>query len=100
MYGSYHEIINLSKITSNNFEEQVIAGNVCESGDIFTRDENGIIPRKLPTAEYGDIIGIFDTGAYGFSMASHYNLRKLPKEIVVKKNKIKVSKKDYLKYIL
>lgn len=100
MYGSYHEIINLSKITSNNFEEQVIAGNVCESGDIFTRDENGIIPRKLPTAEYGDIIGIFDTGAYGFSMASHYNLRKLPKEIVVKKNKFKVSKKDYLKYIL
>lgn len=100
MYGSYHEIINLSKINSNSIEDQVIAGNVCESGDIFTRDENGIIPRKLPIAEYGDIIGIFDAGAYGFVMASHYNLRKFPKEIVVKNKKIKITKKDYLKYVI
>lgn len=100
MYGSYHEIINLSKINSDTFEYQVIAGNVCESGDIFTRDEEGITPRNLPIAEYGDIIGIFDAGAYGFSMASHYNLRKLPKEIVVRNKKIKLTKRDYIKYVI
>ncbi len=99
MYGSYHEIINISKMNTEETEDQVIAGNVCESGDIFTRDENGIVPRKLPKADYGDIIGIFDTGAYGFVMASHYNLRKLPLEIVVKNGKIKKTKRNYIKYI-
>ncbi|MFN4244901.1 MAG: diaminopimelate decarboxylase [Brevinematia bacterium] len=100
MYGSYHEIINISKLNSNEFEDQVIAGNVCESGDIFTRNNEGIAPRKLPKPENGDIIGIFDTGAYGFVMASHYNLRKLPPEIAVYNGKIKKTKRKYMKYII
>ncbi|MCX8028713.1 MAG: diaminopimelate decarboxylase [Brevinematales bacterium] len=100
MYGSYHEIINLSKLHSDTYEEQVIAGNVCESGDVFTRNEKGMVSIKLPKAEYGDIIGIFDAGAYGFAMASHYNLRKLPRELVAKDGKIKISERNYLKYIL
>ncbi|MEN2998451.1 MAG: diaminopimelate decarboxylase [Brevinematia bacterium] len=100
MYGSYHEIINLSKLNCTELEKQVIAGNVCESGDIFTRNENGILPRKLPKADYGDIIGIFDAGAYGFVMASHYNLRKLPKEIAVKNGKVYLTPREYMKYIL
>ncbi|MCS7298742.1 MAG: diaminopimelate decarboxylase [Spirochaetia bacterium] len=99
MYGSYHEIINLSNLDGEG-EEVVVAGNVCESGDIFTRDDNGIVPRLLKKARYGDIIGIFDAGAYGYAMASHYNLRKLPKEIVIRNGNIKVSKKKYLKYII
>lgn len=100
MYGSYHEIINLSKINSNELEDIVIAGNVCESGDIFTRDENGITPRKLPKPEYGDLIGIFDAGAYGFVMASHYNLRKLPREVVVKDGKVILTDRSYIKYVV
>lgn len=99
MYGSYHEIINLSKIDSDEFEDQVIAGNVCESGDIFTRDEEGIKPRKLPVADYGDILGIFDVGAYGYVMASHYNLRKFPRELVIKGGEYYLSDRAYLKFI-
>jgi len=100
MYGSYHEIINISKLDSEEFEEVVIAGNLCESGDIFTRNEEGIEPRKIQKVEYGDILGIFDTGAYGYSMASHYNLKKFPKEVVVKDGYHRLSEKPYLKYIL
>lgn len=100
MYGSYHEIINLSKLNLQENEEQVIAGNICESGDVFTRDENGILPRTLPKPDYNDIIGIFDVGAYGFSMASHYNLRRLPKEVVVKNGELHLTNRDYIKFIL
>jgi diaminopimelate decarboxylase len=100
MYGSYHEIINISKIDSKEFEEIVVAGNLCESGDIFTRNEEGIEPRRIQKVEYGDILGIFDAGAYGYSMASHYNLKKFPKEVVVKDGYHRLSEKAYLKYVL
>ena len=100
MYGSYHELINISKIDSKEFEEIVVAGNLCESGDIFTRNEEGIEPRRIQKVEYGDILGIFDAGAYGYSMASHYNLKKFPKEVVVKDGYHRLSEKAYLKYVL
>jgi diaminopimelate decarboxylase len=100
MYGSYHEIINISKIASKEFEEIVVAGNLCESGDIFTRNEEGIETRRIQKVEYGDILGIFDAGAYGYSMASHYNLKKFPKEVVVKDGYHRLSEKAYLKYVL
>jgi diaminopimelate decarboxylase len=100
MYGSYHEIINISKIDSKEFEEIAVAGNLCESGDIFTRNEEGIEPRRIQKVEYGDILGIFDAGAYGYSMASHYNLKKFPKEVVVKDGYHRLSEKAYLKYVL
>jgi len=100
MYGSYHEMINISKIDSKEFEEIVVAGNLCESGDIFTRNEEGIEPRRIQKVEYGDILGIFDAGAYGYSMASHYNLKKFPKEVVVKDGYHRLSEKAYLKYVL
>jgi len=100
MYGSYHEIINISKIDSKEFEEIVVAGNLCESGDIFTRNEEGIEPKRIQKVEYGDILGIFDAGAYGYSMASHYNLKKFPKEVVVKDGYHRLSEKAYLKYVL
>ena len=56
----------------------IFAGNVCESGgDLFTRD------RMLPEIEEGDILGILNAGAYGFTMASNYNSRPLPAEVLV-----------------
>ena len=55
-----------------------VAGNVCESGDLFARD------RPLPDIEEGDILGILNAGAYGYTMASNYNSRPLPAEILVK----------------
>lgn len=75
-YGSYHEIVNCSKADKEPDSEVIIAGNLCETGDVFTPE-----PRKMPMPEEGDILAILHTGAYGYSMASHYNLRDLPKEI-------------------
>lgn len=76
MYGSYHPIINASRVSGPE-AVVTIAGNVCESGDLFARD------RSLPISEVGDVLAILNAGAYGFSMASAYNSRALPKEILI-----------------
>jgi diaminopimelate decarboxylase len=82
-YGAYHHIVNASR-KSKAREEYVVAGNLCESGDVFTRDAMGnVIPRMLDHTEVGDLIAFCDAGAYGFSMASHYNARLLPPEVMV-----------------
>ncbi|MFW6181636.1 MAG: diaminopimelate decarboxylase, partial [Spirochaetota bacterium] len=62
---------------------QVLAGNLCESGDVFTRDEEGIVDRILPRFIVGDVAAIGCAGAYGFSMASRYCSRPLPAEVLV-----------------
>jgi diaminopimelate decarboxylase len=82
-YGAYHHIVNATR-KSKSKEEYVVAGNLCESGDVFTRDAMGnVIPRMLDHTEVGDLIAFLDAGAYGFSMASHYNARLLPPEVMV-----------------
>jgi len=82
-YGAYHHIVNASREAARQ-EEYVVAGNLCESGDVFTRDADGnVTPRRMDECAIGDIIAFLDAGAYGFSMASHYNARLLPPEILV-----------------
>ena len=76
MYGAYHEIIN----TNNSNGEKVtatIAGNVCESGDVFAED------REISEPHEGDVLAILNAGAYGFTMASTYNSRPRPAEVLV-----------------
>ena len=68
MYGSYHRIDNVSNPSAELVTCDVV-GNICESGDIFARD------RQLPRPQVGDILAIRDAGAYGFTMASTYNIR-------------------------
>ena len=81
MYGSYHRIVNASRMNGPTLEVAV-AGNICESGDVFTRNlENST--RTLGIPQLGDCIAILDTGAYGLSMGSQYNLRELPEEVLV-----------------
>jgi diaminopimelate decarboxylase len=77
MYGSYHHILVADKPEAEAVENIDVAGNVCESGDLFARD------RPLPEIKEGDILAIMNAGAYAFSMASHYNSRPLPAEIMV-----------------
>ena len=82
-YGAYHHIVNASR-DSQKKEEYIVAGNLCESGDVFTRDAQGnASPRRIAHTEVGDLIAFCDAGAYGFSMASHYNARLLPPEVMV-----------------
>jgi diaminopimelate decarboxylase len=78
MYESYHHIVVANRANDKPTEKVDIAGNVCESGDLFGRD------RLLPEIKEGDILAIMNTGAYAFSMASQYNSRPRPREVLIK----------------
>jgi diaminopimelate decarboxylase len=89
MYGSYHEILHADN-PNDEKRPQTIAGYLCESGDTFTRDDNGIVDRALPLFNEGDIVCICNAGAYGFSMSSHYNSRPRPAEVLVRDKKARL----------
>ncbi len=85
MYGAYHE---MSLIPANDapraMVETVVAGPLCESGDVFTQAEGGVVlTRALPQAKVGDLLVLHDAGAYGASMSSNYNSRPLAAEVLV-----------------
>lgn len=74
MYGSWHGISVVGKEDAPSTESVVVAGPLCESGDVFTRDEAELIqPRPLPPVAAGDLLTIRDAGAYGYAMSSNYN---------------------------
>jgi diaminopimelate decarboxylase/aspartate kinase len=77
LYGAWHEIVNLTRLDAPATRTCTIVGPICESGDELGTD------RLLPPCEEGDVLLIADTGAYGHSMASHYNLRPPAPEILV-----------------
>lgn len=73
MYGSYHRI-TLPGHEERGTKEVVVAGPLCESGDVFTRDDSEMLqPRTLPEPQAGDLMVLHDGGAYGYAMASNYN---------------------------
>ena len=88
MYGAYH---GMSLIPAAGTEgvprpqrDVVVAGPLCESGDVFTQRDNGIVThRKLPAPQVGDLIMFHDAGAYGASMSSNYNSRPLIAEVLI-----------------
>jgi diaminopimelate decarboxylase len=85
MYGSYHAMSVLRRDGSVAAgQPTVVAGPLCESGDVFTQGDGGVVlPRDLPAAQVGDLLVIHDTGAYGASMSSNYNTRPLIAEVLV-----------------
>jgi diaminopimelate decarboxylase len=87
MYGAYHELSLLSRagdIEQRPLKPTVVAGPLCESGDVFTQDANAdVTPRTLPEARVGDILVFHDAGAYGASMSSNYNTRPLAAEVLI-----------------
>lgn len=80
MYDSYHdvEIIRDGKVVPReNLSEITITGPICESGDIIAKD------RMLPQIKEDDLVCVLDAGAYGYSMASTYNTRPRPAEVMI-----------------
>jgi diaminopimelate decarboxylase len=74
MYGSYHRISIAGKSGASQVSPFVVAGPLCESGDVFTRDaEELLAPRDLPSPKPGDLLLLHDGGAYGYAMSSNYN---------------------------
>jgi len=95
MYGSYHHIELCNKQGREDIIEYDIAGPICESGDILGRK------RMLPKLEEGDILAILDAGAYGFAMASSYNSRPRPGELLINnKSVFKIRKAETLENLL
>ncbi len=78
LYNAYHRVININRYGEPGTKEYSISGNICESTDILAKD------RLLPETHEGDILAFADTGAYGMTMASEYNRRRYPVEILVK----------------
>ncbi|MBN2853894.1 MAG: diaminopimelate decarboxylase, partial [Clostridia bacterium] len=80
MYESHHdiEVYRNGKLVKDGKTEVVtIVGNICETGDILAKE------RELPVIQEGDVIGVMDAGAYGYSMSSNYNNRLRPAEVLI-----------------
>jgi diaminopimelate decarboxylase len=75
LYDSWHDIRLFTG--GGKTQKLTITGNICESGDILARD------RELPLPAIGDIIGVENAGAYGYAMASNYNSRLRPAEVLI-----------------
>jgi diaminopimelate decarboxylase len=90
MYDAYHE---LQVVSGRNkpLREYDVVGPICESSDIFGRG------RKLPTLAQGDLVAVMSAGAYGYCMASNYNTRGRPAEILVDDDKVAAinAREDY-----
>ena len=78
LYQSYHEIVPARALEGAAPETIDVVGPVCESGDFFAQD------REMPPLAEGDLVAIMSAGAYGFVMASNYNSRPLPAEVLVR----------------
>lgn len=77
LYGAHHEVVAVKNGKRSHALPYDIVGPVCESGDFFARD------REMPAVAAGDLLAILDTGAYGMSLASNYNSRPRPAEVLV-----------------
>jgi diaminopimelate decarboxylase len=77
MYQAVYTAIVANKSTSEPAETVTIAGRFCESGDIIIKNI------ELPVTEAGDILCVFNTGAYGYSMSSNYNRVLKPAAVLV-----------------
>ena len=73
---AYHEIVNASRVEGPH-ESCSVAGPLCETGDLLAIDRRMTKPRE------GEVLAILDAGAYGYSMASVYNLQPRPAEVIV-----------------
>ncbi len=84
LYQGYHEVVPVRESKDRPLGKVDVVGPVCESGDFFAQD------RPLPDVEAGDFLALMSAGAYGFTMASNYNSRPLPAEVLVSGNDAKI----------
>lgn len=86
LYQAEHQIVPV-RANSGDSEVVDVVGPVCESGDFFARD------RSLPSVNEGDLLAILDAGAYGMALASNYNTRPRPAEVLVNRRTAKLIRK-------
>lgn len=76
LYHAYHQIVPV-RLRSASHERVDVVGPVCESGDFFAQD------RLMPRSDRGDLLALMGAGAYGYVIASNYNARLRPAEVLV-----------------
>ncbi len=74
---AHHEIVNAVRVDGPHKARVTVAGNLCETGDVFGRE------RSMPLPVSGDVLAVLCAGAYCRSMASHFNLRQIPREVLI-----------------
>jgi len=84
LYEGHHEIVPVNDPEGVNQTVVDVVGPICETGDFFCQN------RELPDFQPGEVIALLSAGAYGFTMASNYNSRVLPVEILVDGSEAKV----------
>lgn len=84
LYNAYHEIVPVHAPDNSPSEVADVVGPICETGDFLARD------RKLPITDEGDLLAVLDAGAYGSSLASNYNSRPRPAEVLVDGKSVKL----------
>ena len=84
LYQAHHEIVPVAPRKGARRIASDIVGPVCETGDFFARD------RELQALEPGDLVAILDAGAYGMSLASNYNSRPRPAEVLVQGKRVRL----------
>jgi diaminopimelate decarboxylase len=87
LYEGHHEIVPLTEPATTERNKVDVVGPICESGDFFCQD------RELPDFQPGEYVALMSAGAYGFAMASNYNSRPLPAEILVNGHAAKLIRK-------
>jgi diaminopimelate decarboxylase len=90
LYGAYHPmaVVPATGGGERPIRDVVVGGPLCESGDIFTQDEGGLVRSEpLPEARVGDYLLIGCAGAYGFVMSSNYNSKPQAAELLVANGK-------------
>jgi diaminopimelate decarboxylase len=84
LYNAYHRIVPIREPSDRSREALDVVGPICESGDFFARN------RQLPAAKEGEWLAILDAGAYGMALASNYNSRLRPAEVLVDGKSVKL----------
>ncbi|MGO9519836.1 MAG: diaminopimelate decarboxylase [Candidatus Korobacteraceae bacterium] len=88
LYGAYHQIVPVVLNNENQTTEVVdVVGPICETGDFFARD------REIRKLNEGDLLAILDAGAYGMTLASNYNTRPRPAEVLVEGSRSRLIRK-------
>lgn len=83
LYDAYHEIVPVKETKARKIKVDVV-GPICESGDFFAHD------RMIPKVNDGDLLAVMSAGAYGYVMASNYNVRGRAPEVMVKGKEFEV----------
>ena len=84
LYEAYHGVVPVLEPRDSATEVVDVVGPVCETGDFLARD------RKLPIMSRGDLALILDAGAYGMSLASNYNTRVRPAEVLIEQGRARI----------